>query len=960
MLKLGKVLGDPNERELKKLRPIVDEVNDLEPEFEALSDEGLLDKTEEFRDRIADGESLEDVLPEAFALVREGAKRTLGQRHYDVQIMGGCILHQGKVAEMRTGEGKTLVATLPVYLNALEGKGVHVVTVNDYLARRDAQWMGQIYQKLGLTIACLQHDNSLRLKDDGELEAVNRQDAYAADITYGTNSELGFDYLRDNMVHDLKQLVQRPLNYCIIDEVDNILIDEARTPLIISGQSNDSAKEYQKFARLAPSLRDEDYTIDEKLRSVSLTASGIEKLERRLGVTNLYDESDDNLNPRYADNALKAHALYHKDREYVVRDGEVVIVDEFTGRLMPGRRYSDGLHQAIEAKERLKVRAESITMATVTLQNYFRMYEKLAGMTGTAATESEELYKIYELDVLVVPTHMPMVRADEKDVIYTTEEAKFKAVADEIEEHHNAGRPVLVGTVSIEKSDLLSKHLKKRGIKHEVLNAKYHEREAAIVAQAGRVGAVTVATNMAGRGTDIVLGGAQAPATSRQLPAGRDTDAQAEATSRQLPAGRGTDAQAPATSRQLPAGRGTDAQTTATSRQLPAGRSTDAQAAATSQQLPAGRGTDIVLSRAQADRESDEWQAEHDKVVDLGGLMIIGTERHEARRIDNQLRGRAGRQGDPGETRFYLSLEDELMRRAGGDTAKKFMDWAGLPEETPIESGMVSKVIENAQTKVEGHNFDIRKHLLQYDDVVNKHREVIYGERRKILEGADVKANILDLVKKELDVLVDTHLVGEDLESWDVEALLNGLRSMFPVPRGMTEESISRLSKDQARDAIKDYAEKLYEQREAEVGAETMRALERWVMLRGFDARWIRHLTDMENLRQGIGLQGVAQLDPLVAYKRQGHAMFDELMDRIRQDVARMIFQVGVRPAANGASAGVVARPAAVEQAPEQRQMAAAAGRRAKGAGRSNKIGRNDPCHCGSGKKYKKCCGAAA
>ena len=870
MLKLGKVLGDPNERELKRLRPIVDEVNDLEPEFEALSDEGLLDKTGEFRDRIADGESLEDVLPEAFALVREGAKRTLGQRHYDVQIVGGCILHQGKVAEMRTGEGKTLVATLPVYLNALEGKGVHVVTVNDYLARRDAQWMGQIYQKLGLTIACLQHDNALRLTEGGELEAVSRQDAYAADITYGTNSEFGFDYLRDNMVHDLKQLVQRPLNYCIIDEVDNILIDEARTPLIISGQSNDSAKAYQQFAHLAPSLRlDEDYTIDEKLRSASLTSSGIEKLERRLGVTNLYDPSNYILT-HYADNALKAHALYRKDREYVVRDGEVVIVDEFTGRLMPGRRYSDGLHQAIEAKERLKVRAESITMATVTLQNYFRMYEKLAGMTGTAATESEELYKIYELDVLVVPTHMPMVRADEKDVIYTTEEAKFKAIADEIEEHNDAGRPVLVGTVSIEKSELLSGHLRKRGIAHEVLNAKHHEREAAIVAQAGRVGAVTVATNMAGRGTDIVLGGAQ------------------------------------------------------------------------------------------ADRETGEWQAEHDTVVDLGGLMIVGTERHEARRIDNQLRGRAGRQGDPGETRFYLSLEDELMRRAGGDTAKKFMDWAGLPEETPIESGMVSKVIENAQTKVEGHNFDIRKHLLQYDDVVNKHREVIYGERRKILEGADVKANILDLVEKELDVLVDTHLVGEDLESWDVEALLTGLRGMFPVPRDMTEEALGRLSKQEARSAVKTYARKLLEQREGEVGAETMRALERLVMLRSFDVHWIEHLTAMENLRQGIGLQGVAQLDPLVAYKRQGHVMFDELMDRIRQDVARMIFQVGVRPATNGASAGGAARPVGVEQAPEQRQMAAAAGRRTKAAGRSNKIGRNDPCHCGSGKKYKKCCGAAA
>ena len=537
---------------------------------------------------------------------------------------------------------------------------------------------------------------------------------------------------------------------------------------------------------------------------------------------------------------------------------------------MPGRRYSDGLHQAIEAKERLKVRAESITMATVTLQNYFRMYEKLAGMTGTAATESEELYKIYELDVLVVPTHMPMVRDDEKDVIYTTEEAKFKAIADEIEEHNDAGRPVLVGTVSIEKSELLSGHLRKRGIAHEVLNAKHHEREAAIVAQAGRVGAVTVATNMAGRGTDIVLGGAQ------------------------------------------------------------------------------------------ADRETGEWQAEHDKVVDLGGLMIVGTERHEARRIDNQLRGRAG---SPGRSRrdALLSLARGRVDAAGRRRHRQeFMDGAGLPEETPIESGMVSKVIENAQTKVEGHNFDIRKHLLQYDDVVNKHREVIYGERRKILEGADVKANILDLVEKELDVLVDTHLVGEDLESWDVEALLNGLRSMFPVPRDLTEEALARLSKQEARSAVQTYARNLYEQREGEVGAETMRALERLVMLRSFDVHWIEHLTAMENLRQGIGLQGVAQLDPLVAYKRQGHVMFDELMDRIRQDVARMIFQVGVRPAANGASAGAAARPVAVEQAPEQRQMAAAAGRRTKAAGRSNKIGRNDPCHCGSGKKFKKCHGAAA
>ena len=733
-MQLTKMFGDPNERELKKFQPIVAEINELEPEFEAMSDEELRATTDEYRERLADGESLEDVLTEAFASVREAAKRTLGQRHYDAQLLGGVILHQGKIAEMRTGEGKTLVATLPTYLNALEGKGAHIVTVNDYLARRDAQWMGQVYHKLGLSVSCLQHDSAYIFDPDAEndeptmssLRPAPRRQAYEADITHGTNSEFGFDYLRDNMVQDLKQMVQRELNYCIVDEVDNILIDEARTPLIISGQSDESGSTYAQFAQIMPSLKkEEDYLIDEKLRASTLTPEGLSKIERRLGIDNLYSDENYKLT-HYVDNALKAHAIYQRDREYVVRDGEVVIVDEFTGRLMPGRRYSDGLHQAIEAKEKVKVKPETVTMATVTIQNYFRMYKKLAGMTGTAATEAEELYKIYHVEVLVVPTHMPMIRDDQKDVIYKTEPAKYEAIAEEIKRVHEEDRPVLVGTVSIEKSEHLSNLLRQKGVPHQVLNAKQHESEAGIVADAGRLGAVTVATNMAGRGTDIVLGGAQ------------------------------------------------------------------------------------------GERSEAEWQAEHDRVVGLGGLMIVGTERHEARRIDNQLRGRSGRQGDPGLSRFYLSLEDDLMRRAGGDQAKKFMDWAGLPDDTPIQSGMVSKVIESAQGRVEGHNFDIRKHLLEYDDVINKHREVIYGERRKILDGADLKANIQDLVAQEINILTDMHLVGEEVEGWEMEGLLAGVGKVFPLPANLTEEALSHYSREEAGEALLRYSERLYEQREEE------------------------------------------------------------------------------------------------------------------------------------------------
>ena len=877
---VAKLFGDSNEKELKKLQSLVAEINSLEPEFEQLSDPELLEKTEDFKKALADGYGMDDLMPEAFAAVREAAKRTLGQRHFDVQLMGGAILHQGKIAEMRTGEGKTLVATLPVYLNALTGEGVHVVTVNDYLAKRDTQWMGAIYHKLGMRAACLQHDAAYLYDPTAEvdderlqnLRPVARREAYAAEITYGTNSEFGFDYLRDNMVVDLEQRVQQPLNYVIVDEVDNILIDEARTPLIISGQSGDSANQYGTFARLIPALRpEEDYTVDEKLRTAALTQSGISKLEQRLNLQNLYDPENYTLT-HFVDNALKAHAIYKRDVDYVARDGEVVLVDEFTGRLMPGRRLSDGLHQAIEAKEGVKIQAETVTLATVTLQNYFRLYKKLAGMTGTAATEAEEFHKIYKLEVVAAPTHLPMVRLDENDLIYKTQAGKFQAVAREIEEANKKGRPVLVGTVSIEHSEQLSGLLTRRGISHEVLNAKQHEREAPIVAQAGRLGAVTVATNMAGRGTDIVLGGS------------RDG------------------------------------------------------------------------------RSEEDWQAEHEKVVEIGGLYIIGTERHEARRIDNQLRGRSGRQGDPGLSRFYVSLEDDLMRRFGGDKIKSFMDWAGLDEDSPLQHGIISRSIQGAQTKVEGHNFDIRKHLIDYDDVINKHREVIYGERHKILGGADLKANIQDLVHKEVENAVDSHLVGEDVESWDLGGLLGAVRAFFPLPKDLTEERVGQLSREEAKEAIVQYADDLYEQVEAAVSPEIMRVLERMVMLRTIDTHWVEHLTGVENMRQGIGLQGVAQIDPLVAYKRQGHAMFEELSARIQNTIARSIYHSALGQSGQARqqapSASARRAPASVvSPSTEQKAMAAAVGERGN-VQPSAKVGRNDPCPCGSGKKYKKCHGA--
>ena len=872
--------GDSNEKELKRLQPIVDSINELEPEFKKLSDSKLRAKTDEFKARISKGTSLDKIMPEAYSAVREAARRTIGQRHFDVQLMGGIVLHQGKIAEMKTGEGKTLVATLPLYLNSLTGKGVHLVTVNDYLARRDPYWMGPVYNALGVSVASIYPMQSpdehtpTRIydpeHDSGEsrwkhFREISRQEAYQAEITYGASSEFGFDYLRDNMVTDLARCVQRPLNYAIVDEVDYLLIDEARTPLIISAPDTEAGQKYQIFARLVPALKKEiDYTMDEKSRAVSLTDDGMTSMERMLrreGLLkspNLYDPANADLH-RYLRNALSAKEAYRRDHQYVVKDGQVIIVDEFTGRLMYGRRYSDGLHQAIEAKERVKVQQESRTYATITIQNYFRMYEKLAGMTGTALTEAEEFHKIYKLEVVVIPTNQPMVRQDLPDYIYKTEEAKFKAVVREIEQLHKEERPVLIGTVSIENSELLSDLLKKRGIQHHVLNAKEHTREGEIVAQAGQPGAVTVATNMAGRGVDIILGG-----------------------------------------------------------------------------NPEGK-------------EEKEWQKAHQRVLDMGGLCIIGTERHEARRIDNQLRGRSGRQGDPGSSRFYISLEDDIVRRFGGDRIKTVMGWAGMDEDTPLENKWVNRAIEAAQVKVEGYHFDIRKHLVDYDDVVNKHRELIYEERKKILSGFDLKSNILSMVKDELQILVDTHTAGGYGDGWDVEALVGELATIFPLPQGLNPETLSQMGSQEIKDQLTEHAESLYEQKEKDVGADNMRILERLLMLRIIDSLWVEHLTAMEHMRQGIGLQATAQRDPLVAYKREGHSMFQNLLAAIQHDMAHVIYRANI--AKRGETPQGQAAPA-----PAQAQAGGdGSKKRLKVAGK--KVGRNDPCPCGSGKKYKHCCG---
>jgi len=907
---VGRLFGDPNQKVLDGLRPLVEEINALEPDFRALSDDELKAKTGEFRGRLSNGEALDDILPEAFAAVREAAWRNLGQRHFDVQLLGGIVLHQGRIAEMKTGEGKTLVATLAVYLNALEGKGVHVVTVNDYLAKRDPTWMGPIYHALGVSVGCLQNNASwlydpewaeaqarAKAEKDGvagegkpdPMRPVTKQDAYGADITYGTNNEFGFDYLRDNMVRDLSGKVQRELHYAIVDEVDNILIDEARTPLIISGPARESGQEYRRFAQLARGLKqDVDFTVDEKGRTISLTEEGISRVERVLKVDNLYDPRHYAMT-HFVENAVRAETLYQRDRDYVVRDDEVVIVDEFTGRMMIGRRWSDGLHQAVEAKEGVRVQRESITYATITLQNYFRIYEKLAGMTGTAATEAEEFYKIYGLDVVQVPTNEPMIREDAPDLIYKSEAGKYQAVAEKVAELHAEGRPTLIGTVSIEKSEILSDLLKRKGVPHQVLNAKQHEREAGVVAQAGRPGAVTVATNMAGRGTDIILGG----------------------------------------------------------------------------------------NPESLDLSEEEWQREHDRVVEAGGLCIVGTERHESRRIDNQLRGRAGRQGDPGSSLFYVSTEDDLLRRFGGDRIKGVMEFVGLDEDTPIENRMVSAAVESAQSRVEGTHFEIRKHLVDYDDVVNTHRDVIYKLRAKVIQGEDLRPEIASMVREALAGIVAERLQGDPM-NWDVEGFQRDVTQIMPLPRELASaDEMAGLDQPAVEERLVEAAEALFDDRERQFGPEVMRQLERAVMLQTIDTQWVEHLTAMENMRQGIGLEAAGQRDPLVQYKRVGYQMFSGLMDRIHHDVVHTIFRVALtqqpepgqrqrrmealRRAQDGtrkpAAAGVAARASAM--AGEGTAVSAVAERH---GGRSTavgkrKIGRNDPCPCGSGKKYKKCCG---
>ncbi|SMC87318.1 protein translocase subunit secA [Desulfocicer vacuolatum DSM 3385] len=835
---LTKIFGSSNDRAIKKIQPIVETINSLEPDFQQLEDLELTKKTAEFQQRHQGGESLDTLLPEAFALVREASWRKLNMRHFDVQLIGGIALHQGIIAEMKTGEGKTLMSTLPAYLNALSGKGVHVVTVNDYLAKRDAEWMAQIYNFLGLEVGVVVHD-----MDDQE-----RKKAYNADITYGTNNEFGFDYLRDNMKFDRESLAQRELNFAIVDEVDSILIDEARTPLIISGPAEKSTHLYQQSNTIIPAFKkEEDYTIDEEAKSVMLTEAGIAKGEKLLGVDNIYDPANIEI-LHHLNQALKAHTLFKRDVDYIVKNDEVVIVDEFTGRLMAGRRYSEGLHQALEAKEKVKIANENQTLASITFQNYFRMYDKLSGMTGTAETEAAEFKKIYDLDVLVIPTHRPMIRKDFPDLIYKTQKEKYNAAIQEIITLHRKGQPVLVGTISIDVSEDLSKKLKKMGVKHTVLNAKHHQAEAEIVANAGQKGAVTISTNMAGRGTDIVLG---------------------------------------------------------------------------------------------------------EGVKELGGLHILGTSRHESRRIDNQLRGRSGRQGDEGSSRFYLSLEDDLLRIFGGDRITAIMDRLGIDEGEPIEHKLISRAIENAQSKVEGHNFEIRKQLIEYDDVMNQQREVIYRQRRQALKEGDLKSEIIEMIEeKAMDIV---HRFQDDklpLEEWDWEGISDAVKRQFDFTIDVETLKTETDNKENASQHIADHAMALYAAKEALIGEEDTRQLERYIMLQTVDTLWKEHLLNMDHLKEGIGLRSYAQQNPLIIYKKEGYEMFQGLIDRIREETLAILFRIQIAPSAE---APVMKKPQndnlilsgsdnSLPRQPVKRSSA--------------KIGRNDPCHCGSGKKYKKCCGA--
>jgi len=965
---LAKVIGTQNERDLKRLRPFVEQINALEPSIKALSDEQLKAKTAEFRARLADGAALDDLLPEAFAVVREAGWRTLTMRHFDVQLVGGMVLHRGKIAEMKTGEGKTLVATLPAYLNALAGKGVHVVTVNDYLARRDSEWMGRIYRFLGMTVGVVQH----------ELNDAERQVAYGCDITYGTNNEFGFDYLRDNMKFDLAHYVQRGHHFAIVDEVDSILIDEARTPLIISGPAEESTELYYEVDRIIPRLSPGavtqgnvkaedrealeatgDYLKDEKHKTVTLTESGMAKAEKllahRLQPGGLYEPANMPL-LHHINQALRAHTLFHRDVEYMIKDGAVVIVDEFTGRLMPGRRWSDGLHQAVEAKEKVKIERENQTLATVTFQNYFRKYAKLSGMTGTADTEAEEFNKIYKLDVMVIPTNRPLRRIEEPDAVYRTEKEKYEAIVEDVLDQQNQGRPVLVGTVSIEKSERISALLKRRGVKHVVLNAKYHAQEAEIVAQAGRKATVTIATNMAGRGTDILLGGnPEFMARQRTL---------ADEIAERLPKGQE--------------------------------KFVDDEDFVYFYHLEAF----YKVPRAEYERLftqfRQETDAEHEEVVAAGGLHIIGSERHEARRIDNQLRGRAGRQGDPGSSRFFLSLEDDLMRIFGSDRISGLMQRLGMEEGVPIEHKMVTRAIERAQKQVEAQNFSVRKHLLEYDDVMNKQRESVYALRRELLEGkislgegddaeiVDTRGYLMTLAEDILDGIVDTYAAKQaNPEDWDLGALAQAAGETFAIdPKELVTPDLEEASSDEIRDAIWAKALARYDEKEQVLDGSILRRVERDIMLQIVDTQWKDHLYSLDHLKEGIGLRGYGQRDPLVEYKRESFELFQAMKVRIDEESVRYLWRL--QPVVQGGPEGAeVRRPAVRRAAPVTLNAPAAASpfagapRGGGGGGQAPrpartggddvvktvrrdvpKVGRNDPCPCGSGKKYKKCHGA--
>jgi preprotein translocase subunit SecA len=978
---LAKVIGTQNEREVKRLRPTVAEINALEPRIQSLTDEQLRAKTDEFRKRVADGTSLDDVLPEAFAVVREAGKRVLNMRHFDVQLIGGMVLHSGKIAEMKTGEGKTLVATLPTYLNALEGKGVHVVTVNDYLARRDSEWMGRLYRFLGMSVGVIQH----------ELNDQQRQVAYASDITYGTNNEFGFDYLRDNMKFDFGSMVQRGHHFAVVDEVDSILIDEARTPLIISGPAEESTDLYYEVDRIIPKLkagavtrgdtkaeeREElektgDYIVDEKHKTVTLTETGMARAEEMLahrlvaGSNGMYDPANMPL-LHHVHQALRAHTLFKLDVDYMIKDGGVVIVDEFTGRLMPGRRWSDGLHQAVEAKEKVKIERENQTLATVTFQNYFRKYKKLSGMTGTAETEAAEFDSIYKLDVIVIPTNRPLLRVEEPDLVYRTEREKFDAIVNDIIEKQTSGRPTLVGTVSIEKSERLSALLRKRGIKHVVLNAKYHAQEAEIVAQAGRRANVTIATNMAGRGTDILLGG-NAEHMARQ-------QALAEEVAERLPRGE--------------------------------------EKYVDDDEFIYFFHVDSFYRIPRADWErifahfKHETEADHDDVIRLGGLHILGTERHEARRIDNQLRGRAGRQGDPGSSRFYLSLEDDLMRIFGSDRISGLMQRLGMEEGVPIEHGMVTRAIERAQKQVEAQNFSVRKHLLEYDDVMNKQRESVYTLRREILEGTihlseeevvDTRAYILALAEDLLEDQVERYAgKDDDIEEWDLPALVRETSRIFGIQESDLEAlELDAKSTEEITDAIWELVKASYESKEAIVGAELLRRVERDIMLQIVDTQWKDHLYSLDHLKEGIGLRGYGQRDPLVEYKKESFELFQDMKARIEDEMVRYLFwlrpvlseeqpeappiaqpirrqtpsrMITNNPGAETVPAFAAARTPATATATAEPIPSGPGPRPARTGGddviktvkrEEPKVGRNDPCPCGSGRKYKKCHGAAA